>query len=57
MSNNIPGKLLSLMQEFQSLILDELPYELPPMHYIQHHINFIEREKLSNLSHYRMSPK
>nr|GEV27616.1 reverse transcriptase domain-containing protein [Tanacetum cinerariifolium] len=34
-SNKIPEKLLPLMEEFQSLIPDELPSALPPMHMLE----------------------
>ncbi|GJS60109.1 transposon ty3-I gag-pol polyprotein [Tanacetum coccineum] len=45
-SNKIPEKLLPLMEEFQSLIPDELPSALPPMRNIQHQIDLEKVEDL-----------
>ncbi|GJU38051.1 hypothetical protein Tco_1186405 [Tanacetum coccineum] len=49
--NKIPEKLLPLMEEFQSLILDELPSALPPMRNIQHQNYLVPGTSLPNLPH------
>ena len=53
----IPEAIKPLLQEFQKVILDELPDELPPIHYILHQFDLIIRDSLSNLTHYKMRPK
>ncbi|XP_020262594.1 uncharacterized protein LOC109838567 [Asparagus officinalis] len=52
----VPGKMKSLLKEFEVLIPEELPEGLPPMRDIQHHIDFIPGSVLPNLLNYRMNP-
>ena len=42
-----------MLKEFQRIVLDELPDDLPPMKDIQHHIYLILETSLPNLPHYR----
>lgn len=49
--------ITSLIAEFLDLTPVELLNHLPPMHEIQHAVDFIPRATLPNMTTYRMSPK
>jgi len=53
----IPEKMRSLLEEFEGVMHNELPEELPPMREIQYHINLIPKASLPNLPHYWMNLK
>ena len=50
-----------MLQEFSDimvdLMVDDLPYKLPPKWSISHHIDFIPRASFPNKGAYHMSPK
>ena len=46
-----------MLEEFQRIVHDELPDELPPKRDIQHHVDLISRASLPNLPHYQMNQK
>jgi hypothetical protein len=54
--NIIPTEFSTMLEEFQDIMPDEVPNQLPPMREVQHAMDMIPGSTLPNLPHYRMSP-
>ena len=54
---DMPPLLIPFLEEFSDVILDEIPFDLPPMRDMQHCIDFKLGSVLSNKPGYRMNPK
>jgi len=50
-------EIKDMLQEFNNVVVDDLPDKLPPKRSISHHIDFIPGASLSNKAAYQMSPK
>ncbi|XP_020255750.1 uncharacterized protein LOC109832751 [Asparagus officinalis] len=53
----IPPGVQTLLQQFDTVMPNDLPSELPMLRDVQHQIDFIPGSRLPNLLHYRMNPK
>ncbi|XP_020272569.1 uncharacterized protein LOC109847748 [Asparagus officinalis] len=56
-STKIPPEVQTLLQQFDVVMPNELPFELPMLRDVQHQIDIIPGSRLPNLPYYRMSPK
>lgn len=45
-----------MFSDYNDIIVDDLPHDLPPIRSISHHIDLIPRETLPNKVAYRMTP-
>ena len=54
--STIPMEMSTMLHEFQDVMPDEMPRQLPPMRDIQHAIDLVPGSSLPNIPHYRMSP-
>ncbi|XP_020249959.1 uncharacterized protein LOC109827372 [Asparagus officinalis] len=53
----IPPGVQTLLQQFETVMPNDLPSELPMLRDVQHQIDFNPGSRLPNLPHYRMNPK
>jgi hypothetical protein len=52
--DDLPEEIQKLLEEFADIVVDELPYSLPPIRSISHHIDLIPRASLPNKVAYRL---
>ena len=52
-----PNEVKEILEEFSSILPDDLLEGLPPMRDIQHYIDLIPGASFPNLPHYRINPK
>jgi hypothetical protein len=50
-------EIQKLLEEFADIVVDELPYSLPPIRSIIHHIDLILGASLPNKASYRLTPQ
>jgi hypothetical protein len=55
-SSILPDLVVSLMQEFEDVFLDEIPVGLPPLRGIEHQIDLVPGASLSNRPSYQTNP-
>ena len=53
----LPSDIVSLLQEFEDVLLEEVPYGLPQIQGIEHMINFIPSASIPNRPAYRNNPE
>jgi hypothetical protein len=55
--DDIPKEIQELLENFSNIVVDELPSSLPPIRSINHHIDIIPGEILSNKETYKLKPQ
>ena len=53
----LPSNIVSLLQEFEDVLPEEVPYGLPPIRGIEHQIDFIPGASIPNRPAYRSNPE
>ncbi|XP_035539637.1 uncharacterized protein LOC109000794 [Juglans regia] len=53
----LPSNIVSLLQEFEDVLSEEVPYGLPPIRGIEHQIDFIPGASIPNRPAYRSNPE
>ena len=53
----LPSAIVFLLQEFEDVVVDEMPPELPPIRGIEHQIDFVPGVTLPNRPAYRANPE
>jgi hypothetical protein len=55
--NDFPIEVQELLDEFDDIMVDEIPHSLPPIRSIRHHIDLIRGESLPNKAAYILTPQ
>ena len=53
--SDFPVEIKDMLEDYQDIVVDELPNELPPESSISHHIDMIPGSSLPNKVSYRMT--
>jgi hypothetical protein len=53
----LPSDIVSLLQEFEDVLPEEVPHGLPPIRGIEHQIDFIPGVSIPNRPAYRSNPE
>jgi hypothetical protein len=53
----LPSNIVSLLQKFEDVFPEEVPYGLPPIRGIEHQIDFILNASIPNRPAYRSNPE
>ena len=56
-NQSLPSLVVSLLQEFEDVFLEEIPNELPPIRGIEHQIDFVPGAAIPNRPAYRSNPE
>jgi hypothetical protein len=54
--DDLPEEVQKLLEEFDDIVVDELPRSLPPIRSVSHHIDLIPGASLPNKAAYRLTP-
>ena len=57
MDSVLPSPIVSLLQEFEDVIPEEIPHGLPPIRGIEHQIDFVQGASIPNRPAYRTNPE
>jgi hypothetical protein len=55
--DDLPEEIQNLLEEFDDIVVDELPCSFPPIRSISHHIDLIRGASLPNKEAYRLTPQ
>jgi hypothetical protein len=53
--DDLPEEVQKLLEEFDDIVVDELPHSLPPIRSVSHHIYLIPVASLPNKEAYRLT--
>lgn len=57
LAGSIPSNIFSVLQAFEDVFPEEIPYGLPPIRGIEHQIDLVPGAPISNRPAYRTNPK